>query len=564
MCSTSFAIRKIAAVIGLCLFGCGGNEKAVEKGTPKTNQASDESPELNGREANDLDVPGRPSTLGPLRTDLIHPYYYVGVVLRPAAILAKPEFKNGIDRANDTMARFQKKYGFDPRKVDRALVGFDPKAGAASYVVELFQPYDRERVLQTLLGPQHTHVDINGKTVFKEGRLFTGNTVYFPDEKTVAVSFPGAFEYLLGETATSGTLAKRLQELPLDREVVGTVVSSAISPQLRESFKKDPPNAVFLHALQVADFTNSIDFSIDVSKQRTDLAVAFHSDSAEDAIEVDELVSPLVKLGINALQTELTKLPPQFHKQLQRILDGVKVELTDKRLDVTASIDPSGAKAIAEGVILPELELAQHRIRLLVQKNKLHQVSIAMHNYYARFGSLPVANDSIKRDEHGKPLLSWRVHLLPFLEQHELYARFKLDEPWDSPHNRQLIPKMPNEYSSDYGPGKGQTNLQAPLTRNSVFGGNQTIKFNDIPDGGGSTVAFILTKPEYAVPWTKPADCAIDQDDPAASIYSSDGIKTICLFVNGSVHFLRIDLDAEVWLALFGRNDGKNVNSLKK
>ena len=43
----------------------------------------------------------------------------------------------------------------------------------------------------------------------------------------------------------------------------------------------------------------------------------------------------------------------------------------------------------------------------------------------------------------GKPLLSWRVHLLPFLEENELYEQFKLDEPWDSPHNIKLLDQMP-------------------------------------------------------------------------------------------------------------------------
>jgi hypothetical protein len=47
------------------------------------------------------------------------------------------------------------------------------------------------------------------------------------------------------------------------------------------------------------------------------------------------------------------------------------------------------------------------------------------------------------RDKSGQPLLSWRVAILPYLEEQSLYSQFKLDEPWDSPHNRPLLQKMP-------------------------------------------------------------------------------------------------------------------------
>ena len=53
-------------------------------------------------------------------------------------------------------------------------------------------------------------------------------------------------------------------------------------------------------------------------------------------------------------------------------------------------------------------------------------------------------------DKQGKPLLSWRVALLPYLGQQDLYKRFHLDEPWDSPHNRQLIPLIPDVYQDSY------------------------------------------------------------------------------------------------------------------
>ncbi|HEY7310342.1 MAG TPA: sigma-70 family RNA polymerase sigma factor [Gemmataceae bacterium] len=74
----------------------------------------------------------------------------------------------------------------------------------------------------------------------------------------------------------------------------------------------------------------------------------------------------------------------------------------------------------------------------------LKQLALAMHNYNDTYGRLPLAATT---DKKGKALLSWRVALLPYLEEQELYKQFKLDEPWDSPHNKKLLSKMPAIYA---------------------------------------------------------------------------------------------------------------------
>ncbi|HTU19628.1 MAG TPA: DUF1559 domain-containing protein [Gemmataceae bacterium] len=79
--------------------------------------------------------------------------------------------------------------------------------------------------------------------------------------------------------------------------------------------------------------------------------------------------------------------------------------------------------------------------------NNLKQMILAMYNYQDTVmeHSLPPA---ALVDRQGRPLLSWRVLILPFLEQQNLYNEFHLDEPWDSPHNLRQLPRMPKVYSS--------------------------------------------------------------------------------------------------------------------
>ena len=99
--------------------------------------------------------------------------------------------------------------------------------------------------------------------------------------------------------------------------------------------------------------------------------------------------------------------------------------------------------------------------------NNLKQIALALHNYHAAMGSFP-ATASMSKD--GKPLLSWRVHILPYLEQDNLFKQFKLDEPWDSEHNKALIAKMPDIYRSPAQKvGDGKTTYLAPMGKNTVI-----------------------------------------------------------------------------------------------
>ena len=83
------------------------------------------------------------------------------------------------------------------------------------------------------------------------------------------------------------------------------------------------------------------------------------------------------------------------------------------------------------------------RIDIALSQRNLKQISLAFYNFHTATLSMP-ANLATA---DGKPLLSWRVVILPYLGEEDLYKQFKLNEPWDSAHNRKLIPKMPRVYA---------------------------------------------------------------------------------------------------------------------
>jgi hypothetical protein len=147
------------------------------------------------------------------------------------------------------------------------------------------------------------------------------------------------------------------------------------------------------------------------------------------------------------------------------------------------------------------------------QRSKLGQIGSAMHNYAGTHGAkLPRAANA-GPDKPGQ--LSWRVALLPFLEEEALYREFHLDEPWDSPHNLTLLPRMPEVYRSARKHREPyHTYFQVITGTGGVFRDNRApLLPRDFNPRGTSNIILIAEAPE-AVPWTKPADLVFDKGGP--------------------------------------------------
>lgn len=147
--------------------------------------------------------------------------------------------------------------------------------------------------------------------------------------------------------------------------------------------------------------------------------------------------------------------------------------------------------------------------------NNLKTVGLALANYESVYGHYPPA---VIRDAEGRPLYSWRVAILPFMEAGQLYAEFHLDEPWDSPHNVRLLEKSPLPYR---GIGAGYdprlTYIQAFTGKGSAFEGTRHQSLSN-PDGSsnfpdGTDETILLAEAARGVPWSAPFDLP-DPDTP--------------------------------------------------
>ena len=202
------------------------------------------------------------------------------------------------------------------------------------------------------------------------------------------------------------------------------------------------------------------------------------------------------------------------------------------------------------------------RRRRTQSMNNMKQIGLAMMSYQAANGTLPPAYIADKVT--GKPLLSWRVAILPYMEDVQLYNQFHLDEPWDSEHNKKLSETAIAVYRSPASRTKGNmTNYLTVRGDDTAFPGKDGIGMADITDGTSLTIMVVEASDAKAVPWAKPDDLPYDDKQPKAGLVGLWPGGFNAVFCDGSVHFISSTIDAETLRRLFNRHDGKPVDPNK-
>ena len=159
-----------------------------------------------------------------------------------------------------------------------------------------------------------------------------------------------------------------------------------------------------------------------------------------------------------------------------------------------------------------------------------------MHEYESAFGSFPPA---AAYDKDGKPLLSWRVLLLPYLEERGLYEQFHLDEAWDSPNNKPLADRMPSMFRCPSAElSQGLTTYGIIVDPRSMFTGKPTgVPVSSVIDGTSRTLLVVeATSP---VPWTKPGNLSLASNEPVLGMGSKHQGGFNAAMADASVRFIR-------------------------
>jgi hypothetical protein len=237
---------------------------------------------------------------------------------------------------------------------------------------------------------------------------------------------------------------------------------------------------------------------------------------------------------------------------------------------------------LEEGAAPGEKSDAAQRAQLAKAANNLKQIGLALYNFHDTYGHFPPA---VIMGPDDKPWHSWRVLLLPFLEEAELYNQYKFDEPWNGPNNKKLLEKMPAVYAD---PIHGENNKEF-LTHYCAVTGEEAAfsadgaKFDgkdlnlgeldgpsvrEFTDGTSNTILVGSVAPEAKIPWLKPDDVKLTEKFPglgkkggfAAPHKMAEGSAGLFLRADGSVIGLLDTVDEDSFRVIATKQGGEFID----
>jgi prepilin-type processing-associated H-X9-DG protein len=195
-------------------------------------------------------------------------------------------------------------------------------------------------------------------------------------------------------------------------------------------------------------------------------------------------------------------------------------------------------------------------------QNNIRQLVLALLNYEAENGHLP---PPFTTDANGKPMHSWRVLILPYIEGQQVFDQIDFTKPWNHPDNLRLADKMPAVFScpSAVSSVPPYTTAYVAVTGGETVWGD-SITFGSIRDGASQTVLLIESEARRTH-WMAPADVLLDEIVPMSPTGESMFLRGFhkgrgnAAFCDGSVRALSDDMDASVLRALLTRDGGETI-----
>lgn len=210
--------------------------------------------------------------------------------------------------------------------------------------------------------------------------------------------------------------------------------------------------------------------------------------------------------------------------------------------------------------MLPAVQQAREAARRTQCKNNLKQIGIALHNYHDVYSSFPPA---YVPDENGNPMHSWRVLLLPYLDESPLYDQYDFSKPWDDPANQHVMDSMPAVYKCPTNTDvlDNLTHYAAVMGPGCAFEGSEGIKLRSFTDGMSNTI-LVGEVTNAGIPWTAPIDIDVTvhatiNDPEGFSSHHVGGVQF--LIGDGSVKFISENINPRTLENLFQRNDGNVI-----
>jgi hypothetical protein len=502
----------------------------------------------------------------------VTPEAFLAAVARPHQVLTAPEME--MLPIEVISAAGKQELGIDPLDVQEVLAIVEVPQGAPpgfGVVVRFSKPHQLNLLMKSIAA-ETVESELAGRP-YLQGKKPMDPGLFMPDDRTLLIGHDPVLRKMVANRAqpAAGPLAKLLASTDTSsdfvavatiepvREMASAALSQAPVPPPLVGLKRLPQ--LLSAAKAQANLTGKMDASL--------VLVAPDEASAE---QLEGLISQLIDFGRQMALTEMTKQVSsddpveqamvQYMQRInQRMFDALRPVRRGKVVRFShdgSQLSQPATVGILIALLLPAVQAAREAARRAQSSNNLKQIGVAMHNHHAAKGRFPAHANF---DGNGRPLLSWRVHILPFLEHKPLYDQFRLDEPWDSPHNKRLIPMMPPVYRNPSSPaGPTKADYLVPLGKGLMFGGKEGSRLPDITDGSSNTIVALEVDPDQAVVWTKPDDWRFDANRPLARLGKAHPKGFLALFADGHVQFLADDIDPGVFQRLLTIAGGEVVD----
>ena len=172
---------------------------------------------------------------------------------------------------------------------------------------------------------------------------------------------------------------------------------------------------------------------------------------------------------------------------------------------------------VLTALLLPSVSTGVSSRHQRTCRSNLTQIALALHNYHDTFGSLPPA---VVYGPDGKPWHSWRVLVLPYVGAGNWNSHYRLDEPWNGPHNRQLAEKTSDlplfRCPSEKATVPQTTSYLAVVGEGTMWPPHGAVAFGDVTDGTSNTI-LVVEVAGSDVHWMEPRDLELDTLDFASA-----------------------------------------------
>ena len=467
-------------------------------------------------------------------------------------------------------------------------------------IVRFNKPVEWKTILAKSVGKPPQEVRHVGQTYYRTTPPFPGWCVYAPNELTLVVAQEDLlFELIEDRTAP---LQRHAWDEVWKKSAHGQVVLALETRWLRrrvaqrmQGLPAAPPdspigNLTFETISPLLDKTQAYAFGLDTSDGLT-VDVVAGAGSEEDAKSIANTLLALLTLGRNAvsgLRQDQRGLASSGGEALKAIVEGADSLLDKARLETTGGyvhLQAKSSPALVEAIkfLEPAVAASQMASRRKMSVNNLKQIGLALANYQSEKECFPAP--TLYGGTGGKVPYSWRVAILPYLAQQDLYKQYNFEEPWDGPNNRKLLDKMPAVYGY---PGPDGSPMSSSNPAYFVLTGDGTALSStagskaaggfigpggtgvasalkpagptlmDFTDGLSYTILVVEAKRD--IPWTKPEDIPFDLNGalPELGGFSPNGFNVT--FADGSVRFISKSIDRTVFKAFVTQAGGEAID----